>query len=242
MPESELWIAKIFNDHLAGLGNSLTGLVGIHAQARPWADYAVMQILVAALFIVVFPILRMRLSVDRPGKFQQTFELIYDFVRGQAEDQVGHEARRYLPFFGTIFLFILVSNLIGLIPAFESPTMNPQVTLGCAVATFVYYNAMGVWANGLKYAAHFAGPMWWLAPLMFPIEIISHLARVLSLTVRLYANMFAGEKVTMVFLGLTYFLAPVIFMGLHVFVGLVQAYIFMLLAMVYVGSAVAHEH
>ena len=242
MPESELWITRIFNDHWASLGNSLTGLAGIHPQARPWADYAVMQIVVAALFLIVFPILRLRLSVDRPGKFQQTFELVYDFVRGQAEDQIGHEGHRYLPFFGTIFLFILVSNLIGLIPAFESPTMNPQVTLGCAVATFVYYHTMGIWANGFRYAAHFAGPMWWLAPLMFPIEIISHVARLLSLTVRLYANMFAGEKVTMVFLGLTYFLAPVIFMGLHVFVGLVQAYIFMLLSMVYVGSAVAHEH
>jgi F-type H+-transporting ATPase subunit a len=242
MHESELWITRIFNDHLASLGNAFLGLVGLHAQARPWADFVVMQIVVVALLAIVFPILRARLSFDRPGTFQQVFELLYDFVRGQAESQVGHGYRRYLPFFGTLFLFILTSNLIGLIPAFESPTMNAPVTLGCAMATFVYYHLMGIWANGFKYLGHFTGPLWWLAPLMFPIEIISHLARVLSLTVRLYANMFAGEQVTMVFIKLTYFIIPVAFMGLHIFVGVVQAYIFMLLAMVYVGSAVAQEH
>ncbi len=242
MPESELWITRLFNDHLAGLGNSLLSLAGIHAEPRPWENFVVMQILVAVLLAAAVLLLRLRLSMDRPGKVQQVFELIYDFFRGQAEDQVGHEGHRYLSFFGTIFLFILASNLIGLIPAFESPTMNARVTLGCALATFVYYHLMGFQAHGWKYPLHFAGPVWWLAPLMLPIEIISHLARVLSLTVRLYANMFAGEQVTMVFLRLTYFLAPVIFMGLHVFVGVIQAYIFMLLAMAYVGGAVAQEH
>jgi F-type H+-transporting ATPase subunit a len=117
------------------------------------------------------------------------------------------------------------------------------VTAGCAFVTFAYYNVNGIIAQGpLRYLAHFAGPLWWLAPLMFPIEIISHIARLLSLTVRLYANMFAGEQVTIVFLNLTKFLAPVAFMGLHIFVGVIQAYIFMLLAMVYVGAAVAHDH
>jgi len=196
-----------------------------------------------ALLMVIFGILRPRLSHDRPGTLQHTFELVYQFVKDQAEDQVGHEAHHYLAFFGTIFLFILTANLIGLIPCFESPTMSPSVTAGCALATFTYYNLAGVIAQGpLRYLAHFGGPLWWLAPLMFPIEIISHLARLLSLTVRLYANIFAGEQVTLVFLSLTKFLAPVIFMGLHVFVGVVQAYIFMLLTMVYVGGAVAHDH
>jgi F-type H+-transporting ATPase subunit a len=241
MPESELWITKLFNDYLAGLGNSILGVVHVPAAPRPWQNFIVMQLVVAFLLVLVCQLLRARLSADRPGKFQQTFELIYEFLSGQADDQVGHAAPKYLSFFGTIFLFILTSNLIGLIPAFESPTMNPSVTAGCALATFVYYNLMGFAANGPKYLAHFAGPMWWLAPLMAPIEIISHLARVLSLTVRLYANMFAGEKVTMVFIQLSY-MGGVVFMGLHVFVGVVQAYIFMLLTMVYVGSAVAHEH
>jgi len=243
MPESELWITKIFNDYLAAPANAVLPLVGMHAQARPWADFIVMQIVVVVFLMVVFALLRPRLSHDRPGGLQHTFELVYEFVKGQAEDQVGHAAHRYLAFFGTIFLFILTSNLIGLVPCFESPTMSASVTAGCAFATFAYYNLAGVIAQGpLRYLAHFCGPLWWLAPLMFPIEIISHLARLLSLTVRLYANMFAGEQVTLVFLNLTKFAVPVIFMGLHIFVGVVQAYIFMLLAMVYVGGAVAHEH
>ena len=111
------------------------------------------------------------------------------------------------------------------------------------MVAFLYYNFVGIRKNGpFKYLAHFAGPIWWMAPLMFLIEIISHLARPLSLTIRLFANMYAGEQVTLVFLSLTYFVAPVMFMGLHVFVSLLQAYIFMLLTMMYVGGAVAEEH
>jgi F-type H+-transporting ATPase subunit a len=241
MHESELWITGLFNNHLAGLGNFFLSFAGMHEE-RPWADFIVMQLLVAAIFIVVFPLLRARLSAENPGKLQQTFELIYEFVHDQAVDQVGHAANRYISFFGAIFLFVLACNLIGMIPAFMAPTGNASVTCGCALATFVYYHLMGIREHGFKYVAHFMGPMWWLAPLMFPIEVVSHLARVLSLTARLYANMFAGEQVTLVFLQLTKFAVPVIFMGLHVFVGVIQAYIFMLLAMVYVGSAVAHEH
>ena len=240
--EPELWITKLFNDHLAGLGNSILGIVGAHPDPRPWANFVVMQFVVVLFLMVVVALLRLRLSADRPGGFQQAFELIYEFVHGQAEDQIGHDGRRYMGYFGTIFLFILTANLIGIVPCFESPTQNPSVTAGCALATFIYYNLVGIQANGFKYAASFAGPVGWLAPMMVPIEIISHMARPLSLTIRLYANMFAGEKVTMAFLGLTLFPIPVIFMGLHVFVGAIQAYIFMVLTMVYVGGAVAHEH
>src|SRR6185369_428743 len=125
----------------------------------------------------------------------------------------------YLNYFGTIFIFILFANLIGIIPGFESPTMIPSVPAGCTLATFFYYNLMGIQANGIvKYLAHFAGPMPILAPLMIPIELVSHLARPLSLTIRLFANMYAGEQVTLVFLNLTFILAPAVFMGLHVFV------------------------
>jgi len=242
MHESELWITRICNDRFSGLGNAALQLVGMEPQARPWANYILMQSLVFVALLAVFAVLRARLSASRPGKLQQTGELFYGFVRGQAENQMGAAGRRYLAFFGTIFIFILVSNLLGLIPAFESPTMNPPVTLGCALATFLYYNLMGMRAHGFKYVLHFMGPKWWLAGLMFPIELVSHLARPLSLTIRLFANMFAGEQVTMVFLGMTYLVVPVIFMGLHVFVGVVQAYIFMLLAMSYVGGSIAHEH
>jgi len=242
MQESELWITKIFNDHFGDLGNAALRLVGMQASRRPWANYILMEFLVFALLVVVFAVLRARLSVANPGKLQHTCELFYQFVRGQADDQMGHASQRYLSYFGTIFIFILISNLIGLIPAFESPTMNAPVTLGCAMATFVYYHLMGIWANGAKYILQFMGPKWWLAVLMFPIEIVSHLARPLSLTIRLYANMFAGEQVTMVFLGLTYLGFPVLFMGLHVFVGVVQAYIFLLLTMSYVGASISHGH
>jgi len=240
--EPELWVTKLFNDRLAALGNSILGFVGVPPDPRPWANFVVMQFLVVLLLMVVAALLRFRLSADRPGNFQQTFELIYEFVHGQAEDQIGQDGVQYMGYFGTIFLFILTANLIGIVPCFESPTQNPSVTAGCALATFVYYNLMGIQAHCFKYPLHFAGPVWWLAPLMLPIEIISHLARCLSLTVRLYANMFAGDQVTTVFLRLTFFLVPVVFMGLHIFVGLIQAYIFMLLTMVYVGGAVAHEH
>jgi len=192
--------------------------------------------------VLVFALLRMRLSATEPDKLQQTGELVYGFVRGQAEDQVGHAGSRYVTYFGTIFIFILISNLIGLIPVFESPTMNAPVTLGCAMATFFYYNLMGLSALKFRYILQFMGPKWWLAFLMFPIEIVSHLARPLSLTIRLFANMFAGAQVTLVFLSLTYLAIPAVFMGLHVFVAVVQAYIFMLLSMAYVAGSVSQHH
>jgi F-type H+-transporting ATPase subunit a len=242
MHETEIWLTRIFNDYLPGLANAVLGVVGIAPQARPWANFITMQILVAAIIIVVFALLRTRLSVDRPGRFQQTLELIYEFVHNQTEEMVGHAGHRYMAFFGSLFLFILIGNLIGVIPGFESPTMYPYVPAGCAVATFLYYNFVGVQANGLfKHLAHFVGPIWWLAPLMIPIEIVSNLARPLSLTLRLFANMYAGEQVTTVFVSLTKIIIPVLFMALHIFVALLQAYIFMLLTMIYVSGAVAEE-
>jgi F-type H+-transporting ATPase subunit a len=241
--EHEVWLTRLFNDHLAGIGNSFLNLVGLPAQHRPWANYITMELLVAVIMMLLFLVLRSRLSVDRPGKVQQIFEVIHQFLQGESEDQMGHEAHKYFGFFATLFLFILFSNLIGIIPGFESPTMNPSVPAGCAVATFLYYNIAGMQAHGIfTYLKHFAGPMIVLAPLLIPIEIISHLARPLSLTIRLYANMLAGEKVTTVFLGLTYFAVPALFMGLHVFVSFLQAYIFVLMTMMYVSGAVAHEH
>jgi len=243
MHEHELWLTRLFNDYLAALGNAALTLAGKPAEPRPWANFVVMQILVALIVMVLFALLRPRLDPEKPGKLQHIFELVYGFVRGQADEQVGHHGHHYASYFGTLFIFILFANLLGVIPGFESPTMFPSVPLGCAVATFLYYNAAGVHANGVaKYLAHFAGPVWWLAPIMIPIELVSHLARPLSLTIRLYANMFAGEQVTLAFLGLTYFAVPAIFMGLHVFVSLLQAYIFMLMTMIYVAGAVAHEH
>src|SRR5262249_55473727 len=152
-------------------------------------------------------------------------EKAYEFVKDTANQAGVHHSERYVPYFGTVFLFILVMNVIGLIPAFESPTMSPWVPAGLAVCTFIYYNAFGIQAQGLgKYLGHLAGPVTWLAPLMIVIELISHFARPLSLTVRLYGNIFGGEQVTNVFLGMTYsrLIVPVIFMGLHLFFALIQ--------------------
>ena len=245
MAHHEPWLTALFNDHLANLGNSILAAVGTHAAnpLKPWTTPVVMQLLVALIIIVLFALLRSRLSVDKPGVFQHCFELVYGFLYEQTEENIAHHAKKYLPFFITLFIFILFANLLGMIPGFESPTMFAEVPLGLAVITFIYYHVMGVIVQGpLKYLLHFTGPVWWLAPLMFPIEIISHFARPLSLTIRLYANMFAGEQVTIVFLGLVPLVIPVIFMGLHLFVAFLQAYIFTLLAMIYVGGAVEHEH
>jgi F-type H+-transporting ATPase subunit a len=242
MDQTEIWLTKLLNDHLAGPGNSILSLVGLPGAARPWANFISMELLVVLIIVVVFAVLRTGLSVARPGKFQQIFELIYEFIDGQAEDLVGHAGHRYLAFFGMLFVFVLFANLIGLIPGFDAPTMYPYVPAGCAIATFLYYNLVGVQVNGLwKHLKHFAGPVMWLAPLMVVIEIVGNLARPLSLTLRLYANMYAGEAVTSVFIGLTYLVVPAVFMALHVFVALLQAYIFMALTMVYVAGSVAHE-
>jgi F-type H+-transporting ATPase subunit a len=244
MPEHELWITRFFNDYLAAPANAILDAVGqpAHNPARPWVNFITMEILVALIIVVMFAILRSNLSMDKPGKLQHVWEVIYDFLHGQTHEVIGHDGHKYLAFTGTLFIFVLFGNLIGIIPSLESPTMFPAVTAGCAMAAFLYYNMMGISAQGAwKYFLHFFGPVWWMAFLMFPIEIVSHLARPMSLTIRLYANMLAGEKVTVVFLGLTYLVMPAVFMGLHVFVSLLQAYVFAVLTMIYIGGAVAHE-
>jgi F-type H+-transporting ATPase subunit a len=240
----ELWVTALFNKYLSAPTNSLLNAVHFHAAdpANPWTDWMVCEILVVLFVVVFFAIARTRLSVDRPGKLQHTLEVTYEFLHAQAEEVVGHEGSKYMAFFGTMFFFILFMNCIGLIPGFDSPTMYPMVPLGMAVTTFLFYHATGVKANGWRYIKQFLGPVWWLAFLMLPIEIVSHFARPLSLTVRLFANMFAGEQVYLTFISLTKLFVPAIFIGLHLFVSLLQAYIFTLLAMIYVGGAVSHEH
>jgi len=244
MPEHELWLTALFNDYLAGI--ALAILNAFHQTVanttRPWQNWIVMELLVVALVMLLVAVLRSRLSVDNPGKLQHLFELTWEFIRNTAEEVGIHHSEKYAGYFGTVFIFILSMNLIGIIPTFESPTMTAAVPLGMALCTFAYYNFWGFREMGVgKYLAHFAGPVWWLAPLMIPIEIISHLARPLSLTFRLYGNMLAGEQVTGLFIRLTYLVMPVVFMGLHLFVAFLQAYIFTLLTMIYVSFATAHE-
>ncbi len=244
MHTHELWITRLFNSTLgAPAGGFLNALhLPPTDAANPWTDWMVCELLVVLFMLVFFGVMRSRFSVDRPGRVQHVLEVAYSFFQASTEEVVGHDGLKYLPFFGTIFLFILFLNIVGLIPGLDSPTMYPMVPLGFAVATFVFYNYAGAREHGAGYIKQFLGPFLLLIPLMLPIEIISHLARPLSLTVRLFANMFAGEQVYLTFITLTKVIVPVIFLGLHLFVSFLQAYIFMLLAMVYVGGAVAHEH
>jgi F-type H+-transporting ATPase subunit a len=251
MPE-QLWFTALLNHLFGGMVTHLLRL--IHIEPRfpyaPITNAIAMQFLVSCFLIVVFVLVRSRLSVDKPGALQHIFEGIHGFIAEQSHEIIGHGSERFIPYLVTLGLFILLCNLLGLIPGFESPTATPVVPLGCAALTFVYYHFQGVRKHGvLRYLRHFAGPSigsWWanllLGSLMVPIEIVSHLARVLSLTVRLFANMFAGDMVTLIFISLVPVGVPVVFMGLHIGVSLIQTYVFVLLAMVYLGGAVAEEH
>lgn len=240
----QLWITALLNKYLAGVVNAVLGVLHVnpaHPQA-PITDYVAMQLLVFVLLVLTFALVRSRLSVENPGNLQHVFESIDSMISQQGLEVIGHGYERYTNYLITLGIFILTCNLIGLIPGFEAPTAVPSVPLGCAVVTWIYYHMQGIRENGPGYIKHFLGPVWWLAPLMFVIEIASHLARILSLTVRLFANMFAGDMVTLVFFSLFPIAIPVIFMLLHVGVSFIQTYIFVLLATVYIGEAVAHEH
>jgi len=243
----QLWITALLNKVLGGPVNALLQALPpafhpVYAEA-PITNSVAMQLVVVVLLIVIFLLVRSRLSVEKPGGVQHMAEMFHEFIAGQGEEIIGHGSGRFAPFLGALFLFILVSNLIGLIPGFESPTASVWVPLGCAVVAFLYYNAHGIREQGLlTYLNHFLGPVPALAPLMLPIEIISTLARVMSLTVRLFANMFAGDMVTLVFFSLVPVGIPVIFLVLHLLVSGLQAYIFTLLTTVYLAGAVAHEH
>ncbi len=239
----QLWITRLFNDAFAAPANWLLGAIGVaHNTKRPWSDWMVCEILVVIFVLVFFAYMRRRLSVDKPGALQHTLELTYEFLHAQTIEAAGEAGLKYLPFFGTIFFLVLFLNLIGLIPGFDSPTASAMVPLGFAVTTFIFYNALGMKKHKLGYIKQFAGPIPALIVLMLPIEIFSHFARMLSLTARLFANMVAGEQVYLTFIALTKVFIPAIFVGLHLFVSLLQAYIFMLLAMVYVGGALTEEH
>jgi F-type H+-transporting ATPase subunit a len=243
MPE-QLWFTEILNRVFGPATVGLLHKLGIeprHAQA-PIPNTVAMEILVCLFLIVLFVLVRARLSVDKPGALQHMFEGIVGFVEQQSHEIIGPHSEAHTPFLVSLGLFILVCNLIGLIPGFESPTALPIVPLGCAIVAFAYYQAQGFKHAGIKYLAHFAGPMPMLAPLMIPIELISHLARVLSLTIRLFANMFAGDMVTLVFFSLVPVGVPILFLGLHLGVSFLQTYIFILLTTVYLAGAVAEEH
>ena len=243
--EPQLWFTAILNKLLGGVVTPLLVKIGQAPSdpASPIPDYVAMQVLVVLLLVVGVLFLRRSLSVENPGKFQQVMEVVVQFVQGMSEEIIGHEGSRYVAMLGTLGLFVLLCNLLGLIPTLQTPTGNIHVTLGCAVAAFLYYNFQGFRQHGvIGYLRHLCGPMLAIAVLMFPIEVIGNLGRLLSLSVRLYANMMVGDLLETVFGGLVPILVPAVFMGLHAFVSLLQAYIFMLLPAVYIGMAVSEEH
>jgi len=247
MPESFLFV-RLLNDLLQGIEVKAFQSIGVGAAEAAQTAVRVNQALALELLVVggliaFFAIVRLSLSVDKPNPAQQVAELIHDGIGDLADQIIGHGAQHYQAFVTCIFLFVLFNNLSGQIPGVPAPTTSPWVPLGLAVPVFLYYNYQGFRAQGvLGYLKHFCGPIWWMAWLLLPIELVSHLARMLSLTIRLYANMFASDMVTLGFFSLIPVGIPSIFLGLHVFVSLIQAFVFMLLTMIYLSLAVAHEH
>src|SRR5438067_10837054 len=243
MPE-QLFFTEFLNHYFGAAVINLLHVLGIqptYPQA-PVTNAFAMEVLVFLLLILVFAVVRARLNVEKPGATQHLVEVLDGYISEQAHEVIGHGYERYVPYVMTLGFFILVSNLLGLIPGFESPTANSVVPLGLAATTFIYYHYHGIRHHRHHYIKQFLGPVWYLAPLMLVIEVISHFARILSLTVRLYANMFAGDLVTSAFFSLVPFLVPVIFLALHFGVAIIQTFIFLMLTIVYLGMAVSEEH
>jgi F-type H+-transporting ATPase subunit a len=240
----QLPLTALLNKYFGGIALALLHALHIRPTypKTPITNFVAMEILVTVLLLLFFVLVRTKLSVESPGGLQHVVEGLHGFIQNQSEEIIGHHSERYTPFLVTLFSFILLCNLLGVVPGFESPTANPAVPLGCAIIAFIYYNLQGFKAKGVHYAADFLGPVWWLSWLMLPIELISHFARMLSLTIRLFANMFAGDMVTLVFFSLVPLGVPVAFLGLHIGVSLLQAYIFVLLTTVYLSGAVSAAH
>lgn len=239
-----LLVTRILNHLFGGAVASLLQLFGIHPHdaAAPITNAFAVELTLVAGLIAFFVLVRLTLSVEKPGPAQQIAEIVDHFTGSLGEQIIGHGYERYQAYVTCIFLFVLVNNMIGLIPGCPPPTSNPVVPLGLALPTFLYYNYQGVRSQGIvKYLKHIAGPIWWMAWLLFPIETISNFARIMSLTIRLYANMFASDMLTLGFFSLVPIGIPAIFLGLHAFVSVIQAFIFMLLSMIYISLAVESE-
>ena len=271
MEEQVLGVTKLVNALFAKPALALLAALHIHVENTqyPIPDHIAMEMTVFLIAIVFFTWLKGRLSVENPGGTQQCMEALLTNSMGVGardllEDTAGHgAAKKYLPMIGSIGMFVLMSNLISLVPGFTSPTAEKTVPLGCAIVVFLYYNYAGILHHGpVTYGKHFLGPVLAMSPIMAVVEVFSHLARLLSLTVRLWVNMLVSELLYVTFLGLTlslflfagklnglgYLLAPIpllapcVFILLHIFVGFVQAFVFTLLPIVYVGGAVGEEH
>jgi F-type H+-transporting ATPase subunit a len=218
-----------------------------HALQHRWAwdipDHVIMAFLVLVICSVLFPLATRRLDRDNPGGFQQILEGVVSGLKDLIEDIIGHGASaKYLNIIGAFACFIFIANMFGLVFFLQPPTSNPNTTFGLAVCAFLYYNVQGIKAQGVvHYIKHFMGPIWWLAPLMFPIELIGHFARILSLGMRLFGNIFGEHTATGIFMGMLPLVIPWPMMGLGIFGAFLQTFVFIMLTMVYIGGAVAAE-
>lgn len=261
------FLNRVFGSYVAALLAALH--IRLEDPLHPIPEHVAMSLVVVLLGMAGVLWLKRRLSVERPGAAQQVAEFLLTNplgfgIRDLLDENVGHEGRKFISVVGSVSVFILLSNLLSVIPAFTSPTTEKTVPLGCAIITFLYFNWQGIRHHGVVgYLKHFAGPDVFLWPLLFPVEIISTCARLLSLTVRLWANMFSSELVYVIFLGLLIkpvtsvgakipalgvilgvfpAVIPVIFIALHMFVAVIQTYVFTILPSIYLGLATAEEH
>ena len=226
---------------LVAIVNMLFAPLGIHV-----ADHLVFSALITIFILILGLMVRSSLSVDKPGKLQIVLEDIVTFLVGVLEGNMGPRGRKYLPLLGTLFVFILIGNLMGQIPGLGSPTSNINVPFACAITLWLYYHVQGILSNGpINYIKHFAvmpGVPIVMAPLIFVIEIISHLSRVLSLTLRLFGNIFGEHLVVLIIASIIPFIAPLPIQFLGLIVGPLQALIFMTLGAIYLTAATHVDH
>ncbi len=246
--EHELWIVQVVNAAFGRMVAAALAPLGFHfaAGAQVIPNYVVMAAIIVIAWTVFCLAVRGRFSVENPGRVQIVLEDAVGAVQGLLRDYIGEKGPKYLGLIATMFAFILTGNLMGLVPGFMAPTSNINVTLGCALTVAVYYHIEGIKTQGLgAYLKHFAAPPGapiFLAPIMLPIEIISHLSRVLSLSLRLFGNIFGEELVILILFSIIPFLVPLPMMFLGLITASLQAFIFGLLATIYLGGAVATEH
>ena len=246
--EHELWIVQAVN---AAFGPMVASALRAMGRAVPPGgqvipNYLIMAALIVGAWTIFCLIIRRSLSVENPGRLQILLEDGIGAGRGMLHDYIGHKGPRYLTIVATLFVFILSGNLMGLIPGLMAPTSNINVTLGCALTVVVYYHSQGIKEQGIgAYLKHFAAPPGvplFIAPIMLPVELISHFSRLLSLSLRLFGNVFGEELVILILFSIIPFFVPLPMMFLGLITGTLQAFIFVLLTTIYLGGAVATEH
>ena len=229
MEHPYLFLVKLFE--AIGLGH--------FAHAYPHVIYSWFVM----LLLIVFAVLATRKIEMIPTKAQNFFEIVISGMEEFMVDVTGEEGRWFFPIIATIFIYIATCNLLGLVPGFYPPTASINTTAACAIPVFLFTHFIGIKYHGIKYIKHFLGPVWWLIPIIFPIEVIGHLARILSLSFRLFGNITGHELVlAILFMLAGAFFAPLPIMAMGIFVALVQAFVFFLLSIMYFAGAMEEAH